>query len=75
VFDEFLSKFISLKQVTFSNHLQTSTIIYYDNQSSIHVAKNLVAHGKMKHFELHAHYLRQLIHENVVSLEHCGKND
>jgi hypothetical protein len=29
----------------------------------------------MKHVELHAHYLRQLVHENVVSLEYCRTND
>jgi hypothetical protein len=30
----------------------------------------------MKHVELHAHYfLRQLVHENVVSLEYCKTND
>jgi hypothetical protein len=25
----------------------------------------------MKHVELQAHYLRQLIHDNVISLEYC----
>jgi len=29
----------------------------------------------MKHFELHDHYLRQLVYENVVSLEYCRTND
>jgi hypothetical protein len=47
--------------------VQTSTTIYYDNQSAIQVVDNPVAHCKMKHVELHAHYLRQLVHENVLS--------
>jgi hypothetical protein len=25
----------------------------------------------MKHVELHGHYLRQFVHENIVSLEYC----
>jgi hypothetical protein len=29
---------------------------------------NLVAHSKMNHVELHAHYLRQLVQEKVVTL-------
>jgi hypothetical protein len=29
----------------------------------------------MKHVELHAHYLRQLVLENIVSLLYCKTND
>jgi hypothetical protein len=29
----------------------------------------------MKHIELHAHYLQQLVHENIVSLEYCITED
>jgi hypothetical protein len=29
----------------------------------------------MKHVEIHAHYLRQLVHENIVSLEYCRTKD
>lgn len=29
----------------------------------------------MKHAELHVHYLRQLVHEKVVSLLYCRRND
>jgi hypothetical protein len=47
---------------------QASTVIYCDNQSAIQVVDNLVAHSKMKHVELHVHYLRQLVQEKVVTL-------
>jgi len=49
--------------------------MYYDNQSVIQVVYNIVSHSKMKHFELHAHYLRQLVHDNIVSLEYCRTDD
>jgi hypothetical protein len=55
--------------------VQTSTTIYCDNQSGIQVANNHVAHSKMKYVELHAHYLRHLVHENIVSLEYCKIDD
>jgi hypothetical protein len=29
----------------------------------------------MKHVELHDHYLRQLVHQNVVSLVYCKEDD
>jgi hypothetical protein len=36
---------------------------------------NPISHSKMKHVELHAHYLRHLVHENVVSLIYCRTYD
>ena len=36
---------------------------------------NHVAHNKMKHIELHFHYLRQLVHENIVTLFYCISDD
>jgi uncharacterized protein YlbG (UPF0298 family) len=50
-------------------------MVYCDNQSVIQVVENLVAHNKMKHVELHAHYLRQLVQENVVNLVYCRTDD
>jgi hypothetical protein len=55
--------------------VQTSTTIYCDNQSSIQVSYRHVTHSMMKHVELHAHYLRQLVHDNVASLAYCRIND
>lgn len=42
--------------------------IYCENKSAIQVVDNLIAHSKMKHVKLHAHYLRKLVQEKVVSL-------
>lgn len=41
------------------------TVVYCDNQSAIQVTKIPVAHSKMKHVELHAHYLRRLVQEDL----------
>jgi hypothetical protein len=32
--------------------------MYFDNQSVVQVADNPIVNSKMKHVELHAHYLR-----------------
>jgi hypothetical protein len=52
--------------------VQTPTTIFCDNQSAKHVVDNHVAHSNMKHVELHAHYLQQLVHDDIVSLEYKG---
>ena len=39
------------------------------------VDDNHVVDSKMKHVELHGHYLRQLVQDNVVSLISCRTNE
>lgn len=51
------------------------TVVYCDNQSAIQVTKIPVAHSKMKHVELHAHYLRWLVQEDFVNLVYCQTYD
>jgi hypothetical protein len=41
----------------------------------IQVANNPFAHNKMEHVELHAHYLRQLVQDKVVTLAYYNTND
>lgn len=55
--------------------VKASPIIYCDNQSAIQVIDNHVAHSKMKNIELHVHYLRQLVHEHIVSSLYCRIDD
>lgn len=51
------------------------TTVYCDNQSAIQVVENLVARSKMKLVELHAHYLRQLVKQNIVSFIYYKTNN
>jgi hypothetical protein len=39
------------------------------------IAENHVSHSNMKNIELHSHYLRQVVHNDVVSLEYCRTED
>ena len=43
--------------------------IHCDNSSAINISKNLVLHSYTKHIKIHHHFIRDLIEENVVSLE------
>lgn len=38
--------------------VEASTVLHCDNQNAIQFVDNHVAHSKMKHVELHFHYLR-----------------
>jgi hypothetical protein len=40
----------------------------------IQVVGNPISQNKMKHSKLHAHYLRQLVQEKVVTLIYYNKN-
>ena len=54
------------------NHAQhDSTIVYYDNGSTIKLSKNLVMHGRCKHIDVHFHFLRELSKDRIVEMVHC----
>jgi hypothetical protein len=55
--------------------IHTSATIYCDKHSSTQAVDNHVSHSKMKHIDIHAHNLSQLVHENIVSLEYCKIDD
>jgi hypothetical protein len=44
-------------------------------KSAVQVVDNPIAHSKMKHVELHAHYLKQLVQDNVVDFVYCKIDD
>lgn len=46
------------------------TVLWCDNQSPIHISHNPVEHQRMKHIELHMHFIRQLIQDGVLILEY-----
>ena len=48
-----------------------STIVYYDNGSTIKLSKNLVMHGRCKHIDVHFHFLRELSKDRIVEMVHC----
>ena len=53
---------------------EESIKIYIDNQSAISVSKNLVFHGKTKHFNIKLFFLRE-VQNGLVELIHCKSEE
>ena len=45
---------------------QETMNIHCDNSSVINISKNPIIHSRTKHIEIHHHFIRDLIKENVV---------
>lgn len=48
---------------------QGSSILSYDSQSTIYLAKNLVFHVRTKHIQLRYYFIRSLLDEGDLTLE------
>nr|GEY03428.1 copia-type polyprotein [Tanacetum cinerariifolium] len=51
------------------------TTIWCDNTSTIKLSKHTVFHGRCKHIGVRYHFLRDLVNDEVVTLEHCKTGD
>ena len=47
------------------------TVIYYDNSSAIALSKNYVFHKRTKHIDEKFHYIRELVNNEEIVLQHC----
>jgi hypothetical protein len=44
--------------------------LYCDNLSAINISKNPIQHSRTKHIDIRHHFIRDLVEEKVVNLEH-----
>ena len=49
----------------------TTTIIFCDNSLAIALSKNSVFHKRTKHIDTKFHYIRELVNNGEIVLEHC----
>lgn len=47
-----------------------SSLIYSDNQLAISLAKNPMFHQRIKHVEIHAHFIREKVLDGIIHLEY-----
>ena len=47
-----------------------STTIYCDNQGSIHLTQNPIAHGRTKHIDIRVHFVREMCERKVVHFKY-----
>lgn len=46
--------------------------LFCDNLSAISISKNLVQHIRTKHINIHCHFIKELVEDKVVNLEHIA---
>eukprot|EP00253_Pinus_taeda_P029907 PITA_29907 len=48
-----------------------ATVIFCDNSSAIALSKNSVFHKRTKHIDTRFHYIRELVSNGEITLQHC----
>ncbi|KAL1191699.1 Retrovirus-related Pol polyprotein from transposon RE1 [Cardamine amara subsp. amara] len=49
-----------------------SILIYCDNESAINIAKNPVQHSRTKHIDIRHHFIRELVKEKLIVVDHVS---
>jgi len=49
--------------------------LYCDNLSAINISKNLIQHSRTKHIDIRHHFIKDLVEENIVTLEHVATKE
>ena len=49
--------------------------LYCDNMSAINISKNPVQHSRTKHIDIRHHYIRDLVEDKVITLEHVATEE
>lgn len=47
---------------------QDNCVLYFDNQSVVHLGKNPVFHSRTKHIKLRYHFIRDLVNDGTLLL-------
>eukprot|EP00253_Pinus_taeda_P014939 PITA_14939 len=54
---------------------ENGTTIYCDNSSAISLSRNSVFHKKTKHIDTKFHFIRELVNNGEIVLQHCRTED
>lgn len=49
-----------------------SLTLYCDNMSAINISKNPVQHSITKHIDIRHHFIRELVEQNTLNIQHVG---
>ena len=54
------------------NVTQNVMTLYCDNLSAINISKNPIQHSRTKHIDIRHHFIRDLVEDKVITLEHVA---
>ena len=67
------SQLVWMKQMLKEYNVEQDVLtLYCDNLSAINISKNPVLHSRTKHIDIRHHFIRDLVEDNVVTLEHVA---
>jgi hypothetical protein len=70
------SQMVWMKQMLQEYNVEQDVMtLYCDNLSSISISKNPVQHSRTKHIDIRHHYIRDLVEDKVVTLEHIATEE
>ena len=52
--------------------IQDTLVVYYDNTSAINISKNPIQHSRTKHIDIRHHFIRELVENKTVVIEHVA---
>ncbi|TYK22608.1 gag-pol polyprotein [Cucumis melo var. makuwa] len=53
---------------------QDTITLYCDNMSAIDISKNPIQHSRTKHIDIRHHFIRELVEDKVIRLDHIRSN-
>lgn len=54
------------------NVQQDIMTLYCDNLSAINISKNPIQHNRTKHIDIRRYFIRDLVEDKIVTLEHVA---
>jgi len=70
------SQLVWMKQMLKKYNVEQDVLtLYCDNLSDINISKNHIQHSRTKHIDIRHHFIRDLVKEKVVTLEHVDTEE
>ncbi|KAG7564434.1 Ribonuclease H-like superfamily [Arabidopsis suecica] len=70
---DYAGNLLWMKQMLSDYRLDSGVLqVYCDNQSAIDISKNPVQHSRTKHIDVRHHFIRELVEEKKVKIDHVG---
>ena len=54
------------------NVTQDVITLFCDNLSAINISKNPIQHSRTKHIDIRHHFIRELVEDKVITIEHVS---